>query len=78
MDLAIALRKIHEWSTAEADLGRDYWRSVARLLEDANTLQARVEDLRAQVDRLERSEQTLKRKLSHGTSARKTRSSSPK
>jgi len=54
MDLDIALRKLHELSAGDGDLGHEYWTSVARLLKDAEHLRARVEELRLLVDRLQR------------------------
>lgn len=45
IDLSIALRKIHELSMSDGDLGQEYWHRVGKLLQSAHGMQAQIDSL---------------------------------
>lgn len=49
-DLDIALRKIHEWSLEDGDLGRDYWYRVGKLLNEAAGMRAEINALSKELE----------------------------
>jgi hypothetical protein len=51
LDLEIALRKIHELSVADGDLGFAYWHEVGRLLRRAGDMQAEIDFLTKELER---------------------------
>ncbi|AUT67033.1 hypothetical protein C2L64_00760 [Paraburkholderia hospita] len=51
IDLAIALRKIHELALADGDLGYAYWYAVGQLLQRAADTQAEVDFLSKELER---------------------------
>ncbi len=51
LDLEIALRKVHELSMAEGDLGYAYWHEVGRLLRRAAGMQAEIDSLSKELER---------------------------
>lgn len=51
MDLQIALRKIHELSMADGDLGYAYWSDVGQLLRQAAGMQAEIDLLAKELER---------------------------
>ncbi|TAM85156.1 hypothetical protein EPN42_15915 [bacterium] len=50
LDLEIALRKIHELSMADGDLGYAYWREVGELLRRAAGMQAEIDLLNKELE----------------------------
>ncbi|NYH26018.1 hypothetical protein [Paraburkholderia bryophila] len=50
LDLEIALRKIHELSMADGDLGYAYWRDVGQLLQRAAGMQAEIDSLAKELE----------------------------
>lgn len=44
-DLDVALRAIHRLAVEDGDLGAEYWRQVAALLQSAAAMRARIQDL---------------------------------
>jgi hypothetical protein len=51
IDLELALRKIHELSADDGDLGHEYWSEVGRLLKAEGDMQVEVAALRADLER---------------------------
>ncbi len=51
LDLELALRKIHELSLADGDLGFAYWHEVGRLLRRAGDMQAEIDSLTKELER---------------------------
>jgi hypothetical protein len=51
LDLEIALRKIHELSMADGDLGYEYWYAVGQLLRRAAGMQAEIDSLTKELER---------------------------
>ncbi|WP_244124066.1 BPSL0761 family protein [Burkholderia gladioli] len=51
IDLAIALRTIHELAVAEGDLGYEYWHGIGKLLQRASGMQAEIDSLGAELER---------------------------
>jgi hypothetical protein len=51
LDLEIALRKIHELSMADGDLGYAYWYEVGQLLQRAAGMQAEIDVLAKELER---------------------------
>lgn len=51
LDLEIALRKIHELSVTDGDLGFAYWHEVGRLLRRAGDMQAEIDSLTKELER---------------------------
>jgi hypothetical protein len=51
LDLEIALRKIHELSMADGDLGYAYWYAVGQLLRRAGDMQAEIDTLTKELER---------------------------
>jgi thymidylate synthase len=51
IDLAIALRKIHELSLLDGDLGYAYWYEVGQLLRRAGAMQAQIGLLSKELER---------------------------
>jgi hypothetical protein len=51
LDLEIALRKIHELSMADGDLGYAYWYEVGQLLRRAAGMQAEIDLLTTELER---------------------------
>jgi hypothetical protein len=51
LDLEIALRKIHELSMADGDLGYAYWHEVGQLLRRAAGMQAEIDSLTTELGR---------------------------
>lgn len=51
LDLEIALRKIHELSMADGDLGGEYWYAVGQLLRRAGSMQAEIDSLAKELER---------------------------
>lgn len=51
IDLAIALRKIHELAMADGDLGYAYWHEVGRLLQQAADMQSEIDLLSEELER---------------------------
>jgi len=51
LDLEIALRKIHELSATDGDLGFAYWHEVGRLLRRAGDMQAEIDSLTKELER---------------------------
>ena len=45
IDLSIALRKIHELSQQDGDLGNEYWSNIGKLLSDAAAMQEQINHL---------------------------------
>ncbi|MDP1654801.1 MAG: hypothetical protein Q8K91_09495 [Hylemonella sp.] len=54
IDLSVALRKIHEWSMADGDLGHEYWNQIRKLLERAAGMQAEIDALREKLEGFQR------------------------
>lgn len=50
IDLEIALRKIHEWSLTDGDLGHEYWYRVRKLLERAAGMQLEIDALNKKLE----------------------------
>ncbi|MFP6557071.1 hypothetical protein WJ542_01835 [Paraburkholderia sp. B3] len=50
IDLAIALRKIHELALSDGDLGYAYWYQVGRLLQHARGMQAQIDLLTKELE----------------------------
>lgn len=51
MDLEIALKKIHELSLEDGDLGREYWHAVGQLLRRATGMQDEIDSLAKELER---------------------------
>jgi len=51
LDLEIALRKIHELSMTDGDLGYAYWNEVGQLLRRAAGMQAEIDFLAKELER---------------------------
>ncbi|MFM0684851.1 hypothetical protein PQQ77_02605 [Paraburkholderia strydomiana] len=51
LDLEIALRKIHELSMTDGDLGYAYWHEVGQLLQRAAAMQAEIDFLTRELER---------------------------
>ncbi len=51
LNLEIALRKIHELSLEDGDLGFEYWHEVAQLLRRAGNMQAEIDTLSGELER---------------------------
>lgn len=51
LDLEIALRRIHELSMADGDLGYAYWHEVGQLLRRAASMQAEIDMLTKELER---------------------------
>lgn len=51
LDLEIALRKIHELSMGDGDLGYEYWCAVGQLLQRAAGMQAEIDSLAKELKR---------------------------
>lgn len=43
IDLSIALKKLHQLSAEDGDLGHEYWNSIIRLLKKAGEMQAVID-----------------------------------
>lgn len=50
IDLEIALRKFHELGMSDGDLGYAYWYQVSQLLRGAAEMQARIDELRQELE----------------------------
>ena len=50
IELGIAIRKIHEWSMTEGDIGREYWYGVRKLLELAADMQEEIDALSKELE----------------------------
>lgn len=50
IDLAIALRKLHELALEDGDLGREYWYGISQLLKRAASMQAEIDALSRELD----------------------------
>ncbi|SKC83699.1 hypothetical protein SAMN05445504_3711 [Burkholderia sp. CF099] len=61
LDLEIALRKIHELSMTDGDLGYAYWHEVGQLLRRAAGMQAEISFLAKELE-------LCRSRLSHKTS----------
>ncbi|CAH2903769.1 MAG: hypothetical protein PCALPYG88_6956 [uncultured Paraburkholderia sp.] len=46
IDLAIALKKLHDLAMEDGDLGYAYWHQVGQLLRRATGMQAEIDSLR--------------------------------
>ena len=51
IDLAIALRKIHELALSDGDVGYAYWYEVSQLLRRAGDMQAQIDLLNKELER---------------------------
>jgi len=49
VDLEPALRKLHELSRSDGDIGGEYWESVSKLLRTAYSFAGRVKELEAEL-----------------------------
>jgi hypothetical protein len=52
IDLEIALRKLHELGLEDGDLGYAYWYEVAQLLKRAAGMQAQIDALSEELEKL--------------------------
>ncbi|MFM0629833.1 hypothetical protein [Paraburkholderia xenovorans] len=50
IDLEIALRKMHELSLEDGDLGYEYWQAVGQLLKRAAGMQAQIDALSKELE----------------------------
>lgn len=51
IDLAIALRKLHELASADGDLGDEYWFRVGQLLKRAANMQSEIDALSRELEK---------------------------
>ncbi|WP_232484178.1 BPSL0761 family protein [Burkholderia ubonensis] len=51
IDLAVALRTIHELAMADGDLGYEYWHGIGKLLQRASDMQAEIDALSEELER---------------------------
>jgi hypothetical protein len=54
IDLAIALRKIHELALSDGDVGYVYWRRIGQLLKRAGDMQAQIDLLNNELEQCRR------------------------
>lgn len=53
LDLTLAIKTLHQLALEEGDLGYEYWYRVRKLLENASSMAARIDELESRIRSLE-------------------------